>query len=44
MKTTEEILKLSRLESELLDIIDNADDYTRSDLQGVIAAFVMKNC
>lgn len=30
------------LENEILDIIDNADDMTRSDLQGVVSALVSK--
>lgn len=29
------------LENAILDIVDNADDMTRSDLQGVVMALVM---
>ena len=33
---------VSKLESEILDLIDHRDDYTRSDLQGVVSAQVIK--
>ena len=33
---------LSEYESELLDIIDNAADIPRSDLQGIVSAFIRK--
>ncbi len=29
-------------ESEILNLIDNRDNYTRSDLQGIVAALVQK--
>ena len=29
-------------ENEILDLIDNQDDYTRSDLQGIVTALVNK--
>ncbi len=29
-------------ESEILDLIDNQDEYTRSDLQGVVTVLVNK--
>ncbi len=29
-------------ESEILDLIDNQDDYTRSDLQGIVTVLVNK--
>ena len=32
------------LVEQLLNIIDNADEMTRSDLQGAVDAFVMNNC
>lgn len=34
--------KQSQYEDEILDIIDHADEFTRSDLQGVVSALVMK--
>jgi len=36
--------KQSQLEDELLDLVDHAEDFTRSDLQAVIQAFILKNC
>lgn len=32
----------SEYEDEILDIIDNSDEFTRSDLQGVVSALVNK--
>ena len=32
----------SEFEDEILDLIDNRDDFTRSDLQGIVSALVMK--
>ncbi len=29
-------------ENEILELIDNQDDYTRSDLQGIVSALVNK--
>ena len=29
-------------ENEILDLIDNQDDYTRSDLQGIVTVLVNK--
>jgi hypothetical protein len=40
----DKLLKIQKLSDELLNIIDNIDDFTRSDLQWVIEAFVMNNC
>lgn len=31
-----------QLENAILEFCDTADDYTRSDLQGVVSAFVQK--
>ncbi len=31
-----------KYESEILDLIDNQDEYTRSDLQGVVTVLVNK--
>ncbi len=36
------IKKIHELENEMLEIIDNRDDFTRSDLQGVVCAFITK--
>lgn len=41
---TAELMRRSKLEDELLDIIERRDDFTTSDLQGIIGAFVAKNC
>ena len=35
-------LLTSRYEDEILDLIDNQDDYTRSDLQGIVTVLVNK--
>jgi hypothetical protein len=35
-------LLTNEYESEILDLIDNQDDYTRSDLQGVVIVLVNK--
>lgn len=40
----QKLLKQFGLENEILELIDNADDYTRSDLQGKVSVFVMRNC
>lgn len=32
---------LSDYEDKILDLIDNRDDFTRSDLQGVVQALVL---
>lgn len=42
MITKEQILKNSKYEDEILDLIDNRDDFTRSDLQGAVSAIVLK--
>lgn len=31
-----------KYEDEILDLIDNQDEYTRSDLQGIVTALVNK--
>jgi hypothetical protein len=36
------MLKRFQVSNEILDIIDNRDEFTRSDLQGVVEALVMK--
>lgn len=36
--------KIMKLSCELLEFIDNQDDYTRSDLQWCIEARVCRNC
>lgn len=41
---TKEQLKALELSDELLEIIDNQDEFTRSDLQWVVEARVMTNC
>lgn len=33
---------LSTLEDKILNLIDERDDYTRSDLQGVVTAIVLQ--
>jgi hypothetical protein len=33
---------ISMYENEVLELIDNQDDYTRSDLQGIVYAIVAK--
>lgn len=35
-------LKTVQFESEILDLIDNSDQYTRSDLQGIVTVLVNK--
>jgi hypothetical protein len=40
--TTADILKNIQYENEILELIDERDDYTRSDLQGRVGAIVMK--
>lgn len=41
MITAEEILRNSRYEDEILEVVDNQDNYTRSDLQGRVGAIVL---
>lgn len=36
------VRELSTFEDEILNLIDDRDDYTRSDLQGIVAALVLK--
>ena len=38
----QQILKNSKYESEILELIDNQDNYTRSDLQGRVMTIVLK--
>ncbi len=38
---TKRQLMHAEFEDRILDIIDNAEDFTRSDLQGVVMALVM---
>lgn len=40
----ERLRKSSILEDRLLEIIDNRDLFTRSDLQGAVSAFVRGYC
>jgi len=35
-------LKTSKYEDEILNLIDNRDQYTRSDLQGIVTVLVNK--
>ena len=42
IKISEEMRTIWKYENEILDLIDNQDDYTRSDLQGRISAIVMQ--
>ena len=42
MRTKEEMLLLSKYEDEILDVIYNQDEYTTSDLQGVVGAIVYR--
>jgi hypothetical protein len=42
MKTKEEILKVMRYSDEILEIIDNRDEFTRGDLQGCVEGIVNK--
>jgi len=41
MEATEEMKTQWEFENEILELIDNQDDYTRSDLQGRVSAIVM---
>lgn len=34
----------SQYEDEILELIDNQDEFTRSDLQGVVTVLVQKLC
>jgi len=38
----EEMLFQNEAENEILEVIDNQNEYTRSDLQGRVSAIVMK--
>ena len=42
MKATEEMKLQWEYENEILELIDNQNDYTRSDLQGIVSAIVVK--
>ena len=42
MRSKSEILKVNQLENDILELVDNQDDHTRSDLQGVAMAIVIK--
>lgn len=44
MLTVEEGRKMQDFEEEILQLIDNQDEFTRSDLQGSVTALVMKMC
>lgn len=41
MITQEAMLRNNVYENEILDVVDNQDGYTRSDLQGRVSAIVM---
>jgi hypothetical protein len=41
MSPVEEMRRAGKYENEILEVIDNQDDYTRSDLQGRISAIVL---
>jgi hypothetical protein len=41
MSPIEEMRKAGNYENEILEVIDNQDDYTRSDLQGRILGIVL---
>ena len=41
MEATEEMRIQWKYEEEILELIDEQDDYTRSDLQGRVTAIVM---
>jgi hypothetical protein len=41
MVSNEKILLINKYANEILEVIDNQDDYTRSDLQGRVDAIVM---
>ena len=34
-------IRVSKYSNRILDLIDNSDDYTRSDLQGIVDAVVI---
>jgi hypothetical protein len=38
----EHIRLISELENEILELIDDQDEFTRSDLQGAVMAIVIK--
>ena len=38
----DQILPLSKFEDQILDLIENKDEFTQSDLQGVVQALVLK--
>jgi len=38
----DQILFLSKFEDQILDLIADKDEFTQSDLQGVVAALVLK--
>lgn len=38
----DEVRLFNKYENEILELIDNQDEFTRSDLQGVVSAIVMK--
>lgn len=42
MITAEQIIKNSEYETAILELIDNQDEMTRSDLQGAVSAIVLK--
>jgi hypothetical protein len=42
MTQPELILFLNQYEDEILELVDDQDDYTRSDLQGRVMAIVRK--
>lgn len=37
----DEFRLINKYENEILEVVDNQDDYTRSDLQGRVSAIVM---
>ena len=43
MYTEKETIKAMQLSNELLEIIENVDNFTQSDLQGVLQARVITN-
>lgn len=42
MITQEKLLQDNEYESEILDLIENHEEYTQSDLQGIVGAIVLK--
>ena len=42
MMTKEEVLKNNEYENEILELIYNQDQFTRSDLQGIVSGIVLK--